>query len=426
MRPESLPSGYRITIDVDAGGNAIVVWQQENVPGGSFSLYANRFAAATKTWGPPVSLESNDVDSTINQDLDVDGAGNAVVVWTQRSSGGPDTLWSNRRTPSGSWGTALPVATATGYVGEARVAATGGGDALAVWAELVNNKTAVRASRFDASAGAWQAPMQLGQADTRRSYNPDIAADELGNAIVLWTEALNAPASGGTLFETKQVWEARWDGTARSWSTPEALNAPSGFYVSEPPSPKVALDPATGDGIAVWRQGVDTVLTLWASRYHRDARSWDAAVLVQANELVTASSPDVAIDASGNAVVVWQQFTGMELDVWANRFAASSGAWTGPVRLNVDSGLATIAKVAAGGVRDAVVVWTQRNGDVNHIRASRFDPVEGTWGVPSLLDTTAVPTDGAQVVMDSAGRAIAVWIEGGGSPFELQAAYHPM
>ncbi|TPW09101.1 MAG: hypothetical protein FD130_2655, partial [Halothiobacillaceae bacterium] len=47
---------------------------------------------------------------------------------------------------------------------------------------------------------------------------------------------------------------------------------------------------------------------------------WGVAGLIETDNAGSASSPQVAIDANGNALAVWHQSDGTRYNIWANRY----------------------------------------------------------------------------------------------------------
>jgi len=82
-------------------------------------------------------------------------------------------------------------------------------------------------------------------------------------------------------------------------------------------SPQIAMD-ATGNAIAVWNQFDGARYNVWANRYTTGS-GWGAATLIETDNAGSVSSPQIAMDANGNAVAVWYQFDGTRYNVWANR-----------------------------------------------------------------------------------------------------------
>ena len=83
-------------------------------------------------------------------------------------------------------------------------------------------------------------------------------------------------------------------------------------------SPQVAVD-AKGNATAVWYQFDGTRLGIWSNRFD-EMSGWGTAERIEDNT-VEQGSPQVAVDANGNATAVWSQDNaGGDSDIWSNRF----------------------------------------------------------------------------------------------------------
>ncbi|MFW2388901.1 MAG: hypothetical protein ACN4G0_11225, partial [Polyangiales bacterium] len=90
---------------------------------------------------------------------------------------------------------------------------------------------------------------------------------------------------------------------SQQWGVPRSLEANAG----DARYPRVAVD-AVGNAIAVWQQpslGPLGPRSIWASSF-APASGWSPAELLE-NDDGLAESPQVAMDASGNAIAIWQQ-----------------------------------------------------------------------------------------------------------------------
>jgi hypothetical protein len=47
---------------------------------------------------------------------------------------------------------------------------------------------------------------------------------------------------------------------------------------------------------------------------------WQTAVLIETSNTGDATKPQIAMDAIGNAIAVWQQSDGARSNIWSNRF----------------------------------------------------------------------------------------------------------
>lgn len=175
--------------------------------------------------------------------------------------------------------------------------------------------------------------------------------------------------------------------------------------------PHLAVDPE-GNAIAVWEHDANGVRTdIWANRYTR-RDLWGEARLIESNNDGPATRPRVAVDAVGNAFVVWEQSDGEDTFTWANRFTVDNGWETARLIQTDEITNARNPSVAVDPQGNAVAVWVQRDlfstGEL--VWAARYAVGEG-WGAAQSIDPVDPSLAGlmTEVGMDDAGNAIAVW-----------------
>src|SRR6185312_15112781 len=203
------------------------------------------------------------------------------------------------------------------------------------------------------------------------------------------------------------MWSNRFNAGA-GWGAPlliENTDAGSAFV------PRVAVD-ATGNAIALWQDSVGTSINLVSNRFTFGG-TWGTQQIIG----TTAGNADanIAIDAQGNAMAVWEKFTGAPgvFNIAFNRFTPSGGWGTqAPVETHAAtrSFLPSVAFDASG---NALAMWQQETADHNrqNIFANRFTPSGGWSGTPIQLTNNVGFTDsaGAKVVIDPRGDALAIW-----------------
>ncbi len=124
---------------------------------------------------------------------------------------------------------------------------------------------------------------------------------------------------------------------------------------------------------------------------------------------------DVAIDGSGNFVVVWQSDgqDGSDLGVFGQRFDGSGAKLGGEFQVNTSTSLnqadPSIAMDKAG---NFVVVWSSNRNDFAHddIFGQRFDSSGAKLGSEFPVNTsTALPSLEPSIAMDGAGNFVVIW-----------------
>jgi len=165
--------------------------------------------------------------------------------------------------------------------------------------------------------------------------------------------------------------------------------------------PDVAVD-TSGNGLVVWANSVlgNNAIQAWFI-----TQPGSSVVTVNTTAAICIN-PRVAFDASGNAIVVWGQANASNgNDIWARRYVAASQTWSMPVQLSA----ATTAQTGAG---NAVVVWAQFNG-VNSDDSDEwyvaYGAGSGTWSAPALVSDGVNASYGGHVAVNAAGHGIVVW-----------------
>ena len=195
---------------------------------------------------------------------------------------------------------------------------------------------------------------------------------------------------------------------AGRWGTAEAVDS-SNRGVS--PHPQVAVDDS-GCATVVWSyydsQGKNSYVL--ARRSTAGAAWQKEAVLGSGSGTTAAFEPRVAVAPDGDALAVWQQQDRTGVRILANRCAAE-GAWANTaqhIAASANNGEAGYPQAAISDGGGAVVVWST----MDHVWASTYSPA-GAWGTPQPIEAPGGGTASqAQVAMDSSGNALAVWSQG--------------
>lgn len=394
-------------IAVDAAGNVTVVWRQND--GTRNDIRSNRYVMGQGWVGPqPVEYGNDDARGP---SVAVDPSGNAVAVWRQSDGARYSAYAARYGAGAWSWAAALEFDN-TGDVYDVKIAFDAIGNALALWQQGSNNQDSIWSSYLVAGL-AWTSPQPVENLGDHAS-EVEIAFDPSGNALAVWRQSDGAQDS---------VWANRFDAATLSWGAATTIESGNTGRIEQP---AIATD-AAGNAIAVWRQldGVSMRFDTWTNRYVA-GQGWGTEQMISDGSGDTAT-PSVALDAAGNAIVVWYQYAGARTDIWANRYVAGQGWGAAQLIEHSDTGSANIVSVAMDSSGNAIAVWRQTDGTlVNNaprydIWANRYVAGRG-WGTPRLLETDNTGTaDGPQLVMDSAGNATVAWGQSDGTRYNLWA-----
>jgi methyl-accepting chemotaxis protein len=357
-------------VDMDANGNAIAVWSQ--YAGTTYDIYANRYVVGFG-WGTATLIEFDNIGDALEPQITVDNSGNATAVWRQ-NDGALYNIQSNRYIVGVGWGTVSLIETDNaGHADDPQVANDGSGNAIAVWTQNDGLRNNIWANRYIVGFG-WGTASLIETNDTGNAEKPQVGMDEAGNTIAVWSH------HNGALWN---VWTNRFE--VSSWGTPELLENDD---AGDAQRPQVAVNDI-GEAVATWQQKDGTWNNIWVSRYDIGS-GWGTAMLIENENSGNAFNPKPTVDGNGNTIVVWNLWDGTRFNIWANQYDSLTGWGTASIIETENAGDAFSPEVAMDATGNAVTVWYQHDGTRFNIWANRFILPDIT--APSL-DLTS-PTNG--------------------------------
>ncbi|MCP3144119.1 Ig-like domain-containing protein [Pyxidicoccus xibeiensis] len=378
---------------LDSHGRLLAVWVQPE--GRRQDLWFSRYTPGVG-WEPTSAVDAT-LDGTSNAPELVAGAdGSMVAVWVQQR--GAASLMFSRYLPGQGWALPAPVDSRNG--GDVTVLQLAGDDlgrVLAVW------------SQFDLdsfSENLWSARYTPGEGWSRAerididvetfpgdTWELDVAMSGAGEAVATWSR-----------FDGSQstAW-ARHYSHGAGWSEPERLD--DALADTTAPTVDVAAD---GTALLAWLRLEDGRQTLQGRRYVPGV-GWDLPLAIDADLVGHSIDPQVRFDAAGNAVVVWSQFDGAHNSILANHYTAGAGWGQALVLETHDAGSARTPQLAVDARGHAVAVWEEEHGPLSRIAASRYVAGRG-WSPATHLDTGCGGSGTRpQVALSTGGHAMAVW-----------------
>ena len=350
-------------------------------------------APAPSWWGEAGFIEAIPTDQASWPEVAVDVRGNAIAVWNVQTAG-VYHAWANRYVKGAGWGAARVIdVSGADPAYEPRVALDADGNAIVVWRQVNGSDSRIWATRFSTGYG-WGLPRQLAPASVGNQYSQDVAVNARGDAVVAWQEWNTTHLD---------VWAVRYT-AASGWGDPVLVEDEE---VGSSWLPKGAVD-SEGNVTLVFQQwdAANSILNTSAARYSVGT-GWGQPEWIGTGP-AGESTAGVAVDGAGNVVAVWEQDDGSHVSVWAGRFAAGVG-WEGAAALRddplVDAVEPSVDVDAAG---RAIAVWQEWDGTEANVTSRRFVP-GGGWGPLEHVDLPSVDAGTPEVESDPNGNAVAVW-----------------
>jgi hypothetical protein len=360
------------------------------------------FTTVAGEWSPPVLIE-NGAGAASKPNTIVDADGNALAVWVQ-NDGIRNRIRFNRFVVASGWAGDTHVVTDPAAAASPHIGVDGAGIAHMVWQQVDTTSHNVFANRFAPSYGfTFPAPVSSGYA----AGNARIAVNNEGRAALVWTQLDDAAGGSGTI---SQVWAANYF-PASGWTVPALIDtfAVGGASIV----PQVAIDDA-GRVTVVWakahaREAIEPRFDIWSNRYTTGG-AWTGAARVETNDSGSAGHPQITSNGVGDVMAVWHASDGVRENVWAARRAAGGG-WEAPELIETGNGAVGYPQVASDASGNAIAVWTQYTTAPNpDVMANRFQPGSG-WGNAIAVETDDDFVDAPQLAMNPGGIAQLVWIQ---------------
>lgn len=253
-----------------------------------------------------------------------------------------------------------------------------------------------------ATHSGWGAPVQLSSGGPGTVWSPEVAVDLFGNAVAVWEQ------NDDDKFTQDSIWASRFT-PAGGWSGPTQLATGQGGIQG----PHVAID-ASGIAVAVWA----TSGTVWASDFVPEFSvrrpphvGWSTPFATQGGGGY-AGQPQLSLDGSGRALVVWYENDGNRSSVWANWFAPGSG-WEQPLEISSGTDDAGLPQVASSPTGTAIVAWMGVPFDNRYnsrLWVTSFSRGAG-WAVPTRIGLGCPDFDSIRVASTAVGKGFMVWTQ---------------
>jgi hypothetical protein len=172
--------------------------------------------------------------------------------------------------------------------------------------------------------------------------------------------------------------------------------------------PDVAVN-AAGDAVAIWPRvsGGETILEAIERPAGGD---WsEPVILTDPAEDQEPAATRVALDGEGNAVAVWRD---SHDSVIRTAERPAGGEWSGPENLSAEGRGGSPAQLAGNAAGDLVAVWRGFSGSTHEAAWAAVRVAGGGWSEPEVIsdaDAEEAVWPAANVAIDAAGNAIAVW-----------------
>jgi microcompartment protein CcmK/EutM len=233
------------------------------------------------------------------------------------------------------------------------------------------------------------------------TQDADVVVDSDGRATVVW----NLYDGSGDGFDTSQV-QARTVAPNGTLGSTEPLSKRATNHSG---NPKIAIDPADRVTVA-WTRYDGSIDRVQARAIAADGTVGSITTVSAAGQ--NSHSPEIAVDSTGRAIVVWAHATGefAEFERVKARAIAADGS-LGSIKTLSPAGENTQrSQVAVDSTGRATVTWEVNDGsNLSDMIRARTLAVDATLGsIRTLTEGTRI-VEGSDLEIDSTDRATVVW-----------------
>jgi hypothetical protein len=392
----------------DGAGGAIITWHDYRSGSGE-DVYAQRIGKEGKVlWqedGLPVSAAAG---TQWYPQLASDGAGGAVITWTDGRAGSSDNNIFAQRVDAGGkllWDTdGIAVCSAPQNQERPVIVAFEGGAVIA-WNDSRSGNIDISAQKLDLSGKPlWQKDGVAVCTAPYNQENPRLVTDGAGGAVVIWEDGRGEEAN---LFAQRitRDGQPRWtqSGKPVASSLSKQENAEIVKLKTEEwalvwqeyrkGSPLIFSQKLNGDGTPLWQEGGSPL-----------------AISSKAQEKACAVSA-----AAGSVIVLWQDRRGGNYDIFAQKISAQGDPLWDPKGIVLCNALGSVihqnASLIENGRGEVLLAFEDARSGYFNIYAQKINQAgQLAWGKDGIpLSKTKADQTAPQMLSDGAGGAMVVW-----------------
>ncbi len=354
-------------VAIDQNGNYVVVWQSNGQDGGGKGIYAQLFNSNGVKSGPEFLVNESTAGNQVEPSVAMDKNGNFVIAWTGKGDNGADSkavytrLFDNAGNDLS--GEMLVNETTPGDQTTPAVAMNWQtGDFVISWQTKDQvDELDIFARQYSFDLLTIGSEFQVNDNTTKKQIDPSVAINDSGDFIIGWTSNILGDENLEVMYRRFD-----WSGTALDL-TDQTANDNS---TKNQENADVAIDNA-GNFVVTW-QSKDQ--DYGDDKYGIYAQIWDNTGAEIKNEFLVndtlpknQSNPSISMDNNGDFIVSWQSEStvkDVKYEVYAKRFDINGNATGNEFLVNLTSDNDQAAPdIALNRSGDFVVVWQSKGQD---------------------------------------------------------------
>jgi hypothetical protein len=383
QQPEPLGSEFRVNsytssiqrfpaIARDATAGFVVVWSSVGPDGSSYGIVGRRFDSGGNPIGSEFLVNSYTTFNQRHPAIAAAAGGTFVVVWESYQDGSGSGIFGRRFDSAGNpVGSEFQVNSyATAYQKLPKIATDAAGNFVVVWTSEAQDLTSygVFGRRFDSGGNPVGSDFQINSYLTGNQRDPAIATDAAGSFVVVWQSSVQDAGGYG-------IFGRRFDSAGGPLGSEFQVNS---YTTNAQFYPAVARS-AGGSFVVAWTGQDGSYGGVFGRRFDSGGSPLGSDFRINSHTTGDQSSPAIALDAGGNFVVAWNSYNqdGSGSGVFGHRFDPGGSPLGSDFQVNsYITGTQASAEIATDASGNFVVVWESngQDGSSYGVFGQRFAP----------------------------------------------------
>jgi len=327
-------------IAVDDSGNFVVVWEDNR--NGNWDIYGQRYDSNGSPLGSNLKINADTSSSYQSSPaIAVDGSGNFVMVWTDDRNGQYNSdiygqRYDSKGSPLGS-NFKINVDTGSSIQYASAIDVDGSGNFVVVWQDKRNGNLDIYGQRYNSNGTTQSGNFKINDYNTGSStqWDPAIAVDSSGNFMVVWNDERNEGTGN------PDVYGQRYNSNGAAQGGNFKINDETS--IRDQYSPAIAVD-GSGNFVVVWtdqRNSIFQEYDIYGQRFSSNGTLQSGNFRINDNQGNSSQyHPAISMDSSGHFVVMWtDERNGKHNDYIYGQLYGSNGEIIGTnYRVNNDTG----------------------------------------------------------------------------------------
>uniref|UniRef100_UPI0035B2446B cadherin domain-containing protein n=1 Tax=Zoogloea sp. TaxID=49181 RepID=UPI0035B2446B len=388
------------TVAMDANGNYVIIWMDgSGASDTGIGIYGQRYNASGVAQGAQFHVNTFTSDNQRSPQVAMDASGNFVVVWESNGQDGSSYgIYAQRYNSSGvAQGSEFRVHSTTTYDQmEAAVAMDASGNFVVAWqswSQDLANSNGIYAQRYNSSGVAQGGEFLVNTYITDSQTEPSVAMDGSGNFVIAWQ-------SFGQDGNNEGIYAKRYNSSGVVQGSEFHVST---YTTSNQDLPVVAMD-TSGNFVIVWESAQDgSGNGIYGQRYTSSGVAQGGEFQINTTTSNQQQNPVVTMLAGGGFVVTWQSMSqdGSFDGVYMRQYNSSGTALTGEVRVNTTTtDYQDVPSLASDEKGHLVVVWHGNGpGDTDGVFMQRY--LYAAAPVVTLTSNSGTYVENATAIYDA-------------------------